>query len=169
MVQGIIRVLGGAIHLDSELGKGATFEILLPCADTDAAACEPMCLTEGSAPPLTILIVEDEDPLRQATSKMLRKAGYSVLEAEDGSAALDTVRAEKSRINVLLLDVTLPGTPSCAVLEEARRLRPETRVIVTSAYNEDMAAAALHGTFERFIRKPYRLGDLADLIRQELA
>ncbi len=169
VVQGIIRVLGGAIHLDSELGKGATFEILLPCADTDAAACEPMCLTEGSAPPLTILIVEDEDPLRQATSKMLRKAGYSVLEAEDGSAALDTVRAEKSRINVLLLDVTLPGTPSCAVLEEARRLRPETRVIVTSAYNEDMAAAALHGTFERFIRKPYRLGDLADLIRQELA
>jgi PAS domain S-box-containing protein len=169
VVQGIIRVLGGAIHLDSELGKGATFEILLPCADTGAAECEPMSRTEEPAPPFTILVVEDEDPLRQATSKMLRKAGYSVLEAEDGSAALDTVRTEKSPISVLLLDVTLPGTPSCAVLEEARRLRPDTRVIVTSAYNEDMAAAALHGTFERFIRKPYRLGDLADLIRQELA
>ncbi|MGA7239193.1 MAG: PAS domain-containing protein [Bryobacteraceae bacterium] len=169
VVQGIIRVLGGSIHLDSELGKGATFEILLPCADTGAGGCESMSRTEEPAPPFTILVVEDEDPLRQAASKMLRKAGYSVLEAGDGSSALDAVRTEKSAINVLLLDVTLPGSPSCAVLEEARRLRPDTKVIVTSAYNEDMAAAALHGTFERFIRKPYRLGDLADLIRQELA
>jgi CheY-like chemotaxis protein len=128
-----------------------------------------MSHAEEPAPPFTILVVEDEDPLRQATSKMLRKAGYSVLEAGDGSAAVDRVRAERSPIDILLLDVTLPGTPSCDVLEEARRLRPETKVIVTSAHNEDMAAAALHGRFERFIRKPYRLSDLADLIRQELA
>jgi two-component system, cell cycle sensor histidine kinase and response regulator CckA len=170
VVQGIVRVLGGAIHLDSELGKGATFEILLPCAETGAGtACGPVCRDEEPAPPFTILVVEDEDPLRQAASKMLRKAGYSVLEAGDGSTALECVRAERSPIDLLLLDVTLPGTPSCDVLEEARRLRPETKVIVTSAHNEDMAAAALHGRFERFIRKPYRLADLADLIRQELA
>jgi two-component system, cell cycle sensor histidine kinase and response regulator CckA len=170
VVQGIVRVLGGAIHLDSEPGKGSTFEILLPCAETGAGTARgPMSHAEEPAPPFTILVVEDEDPLRQATSKMLRKAGYSVLEAGDGSAAVDRVRAERSPIDILLLDVTLPGTPSCDVLEEARRLRPETKVIVTSAHNEDMAAAALHGRFERFIRKPYRLSDLADLIRQELA
>jgi two-component system, cell cycle sensor histidine kinase and response regulator CckA len=172
VVEGIVRVLGGAIHLDSGPGKGATFEILLPSAETGAAAARaPMGRPEETAPlseAFTILVVEDEGPLRKAASKMLRKAGYSVLEAGDGSVALDRVRAENGAIDLLLLDVTLPGTPSCNVLAEARRLRPETRVIVTSAHNEDMAAAALHGRFERFIRKPYRLADLADLIRQAL-
>jgi two-component system, cell cycle sensor histidine kinase and response regulator CckA len=169
VVQGIVRVLSGAIHVDSDLGKGSTFEVLLPCVQTGvAAAREPVCCDEEPEPPFTILVVEDEDPLRQAASKMLRKAGYSVLEAADGSTALDRVRSERNPIDVLLLDVTLPGTPSCDVLEEARRLRPETRVIVTSAHSAEMAAAALHGRFERFIRKPYRLGDLAEMIREEL-
>ena len=62
--------------------------------------------------------------------------------------------------------MTIPGVPSREVFEEARRLRPEMRVIVTSAYGADVAAASLQVSIERFIRKPYRLGDLVDLIRQ---
>jgi two-component system, cell cycle sensor histidine kinase and response regulator CckA len=76
------------------------------------------------------------------------------------------MRAHKSSIDVLFLDITLPGVPSREVFEEARRLRPEMRVIVTSAYGADVAATSLQVRIEHFIRKPYRLGNLVDLIRQ---
>jgi PAS domain S-box-containing protein len=172
VVQGIVRVLGGSIHIDSELGRGSTFEIFLPCAEDGADTADGLAACEeepGQEPePITILLVEDEDPLRRAAATMLRKAGYAVIEARDGSAALERVRTEKGPIDLLLLDVTLPGAPSSEVLEQTRRLRPETKVIVTSAHNEEMAAAALHGRFESFIRKPYRLHDLEGLIEQAL-
>jgi DNA-binding NtrC family response regulator len=119
------------------------------------------------SPAATVLVVEDEERLRQATSKMLRNAGFSVIEAEDGSAATHWIRAHKGPIDVLFLDITLPGTPSREVFADARRLRPEMKVIATSAYSEDVAA--LEGRFERFLRKPYQLGDLTDSIRQVLS
>jgi DNA-binding response OmpR family regulator len=115
------------------------------------------------------LVVEDEDSLRQAASKLLRKHGFSVIQARDGSVALYEIRAQHNPIDVLLLDVTLPGTPSREVLSEARRLRPEIRVIATSAYTEETTAASLAGITERFIRKPYRFADLMDSIQAVLS
>ena len=99
---------------------------------------------------------------------MLRKRGFSVIEASDGSGALEVIRAHQSSIDVLFLDITLPGAPSREVLEEAKRLRPEMSVIVTSAYSENVAAQTLQATVESFIRKPYRLKDVLELIRQAL-
>jgi two-component system, cell cycle sensor histidine kinase and response regulator CckA len=171
-VQGIVRSLGGAIHLTSELGKGTTVEVLLPAETIAETARQPLSRPEEpprSSHVANVLVVEDENPLRQAASKMLRNAGFSVLEAGDGSAALNEIRAQNSPIDVLFLDITLPGASSLEVFQEARRLRPEIRVIVTSAYSEDVAAASLQGRFEGFIRKPYRFGDLMDLIRQVLS
>jgi DNA-binding NtrC family response regulator len=98
---------------------------------------------------------------------MLRNAGLSVLEAADGTAAIAAIRGD-SAIDVLLLDVTLPGVPSREVLAEAKRLRPAMRVIITSAYGEEFAAASLQANVQRFIRKPYLLRDLAGLVRQTL-
>ena len=74
----------------------------------------------------------------------------------------------ESPIDVLFLDVTLPGTPSWNVLEEARRIRPEMRVIVTSAYSKELAEEALGAPIALFIRKPYRLAELTDLLRQAM-
>ena len=112
--------------------------------------------------------MDDEDLLRQAVSKMLRKKGLSVIEASDGSGALDVIRAQNDHIDVLLLDVTLPGASSREVYEEAKRLRPGMPVIVTSAKTEEMAAASLATSIERFLRKPFRLADLLDMIREVL-
>ena len=95
---------------------------------------------------------------------MLGKRGFSVIEAPDGTAALDAIREQKNSIDVLLLDITLPGASGREVLQEARRLRPEMRVLITSAYTEQMASAYLESTIEHFIRKPYRFDDLAQLI-----
>jgi len=98
---------------------------------------------------------------------MLRRAGLSVIEAIDGFAAIEAIRTPTSTIDVLVLDMTVPGTPSREVFEEAKRLRPDMSLIVTSAFGEDMAAETF-GKVERFIRKPYRISDLLDLIRQSL-
>ena len=113
----------------------------------------------------SVLLVEDEEPLRQAASKMLHKRGFFVIEAADGSTALDAVRAQDIAIDILFLDVTLPGISSRVVLEEAKRLRPQVKVVVTSAYSKEMAAESLQTTIKHFLRKPYRLDDLVGFIQ----
>jgi DNA-binding response OmpR family regulator len=99
----------------------------------------------------------------------LRKAGLTVLEASDGYEALDFINTYKGRVDILLLDISLPGIPSRQVFEEAKLHRPAAAVIVTSAYGKEKAAASLSATVEHFIRKPYRLGDLLNLIREVLS
>jgi two-component system, cell cycle sensor histidine kinase and response regulator CckA len=141
---------------------------LLPCAK-DAAPVGGSAVLRTEEQRLerleaTVLVVEDEEPLRHAVSKMLRKKGFSVIEASEGNAALDWIRAYQGRIDVLLLDITLPGAASREIFEEAKRLRSDARIIVTSAYSREMAAASLAGKVERFIRKPFGLDDLVDLI-----
>ncbi len=172
VTQGIVRSLQGAIQLKSEPGKGTTFQVLLPCVPElcRLALCNQMSLLsrmdEEASPPQksTVLVVEDEDLLRKAVVKMLGSRGFVVIEAADGSAALEAIQIQHSQIDVLFLDITLPGTPSRDVFEAARRLKPDMRVIVTSAYDEDFATASLRGSFGHFLRKPYRITDLVDLI-----
>ncbi len=172
VVQGIVRTLQGTIRLVSAPGSGTTFEILLPCAgqagQPDPVAASPA--REGALQESAfILIVEDEEFLLQAVSKRIRKAGFSVLEASDGSAALDVIRTFQRHIDVLLLDITLPGTSSREVFAEAGRMRPDMNVIVTSAYGREMAVASLAARVDRFIRKPFRLDDLVELIRATIS
>jgi CheY-like chemotaxis protein len=173
VVQGIVRSLDGAIDVASEAGKGTTFRVLLRCTERaapDAREAAPSAArTPEPLPEATILIVEDEDLLRESVAKMLRKKGFSIIEAGDGSAAVEAIREHKNCVDVMLLDITLPGASSHTVLADARLLMPQTKVIATSAYSEDSAVASLQGQPDYFIRKPYRIADLVDLIRQALA
>jgi len=168
-VDGIVRSLGGTVQLESELGKGTTVRISLPCAETDSQtfygtmrAVEPLRLRRVA----TVLVVEDEDTLRQAVSKTLDKMGFSTIQVADGSAALDVIRSQQTPIDVLLLDVTIPGASSREVMQEAKRLRPEMKVIVASAYTEEVAMVSLQSSCQQFLRKPYRLDALVELMRQ---
>jgi len=168
VVREIVRSLRGAVRLESTLGKGTRFEIFLPCANHPGQLTSVIPPVGKEAPEFragTILIVEDEESLRQPLSKMIRKAGYSVLEAGDGDAALDQIRARQNRIDVLVLDITLPGASSREVFEEARRIRPDMKVIVTSAYTAAAAATSLGAEVESFLRKPFRVNDVIALIK----
>ncbi len=173
VVRGIIRTHGGAINLLSAPGRGTSFQILLPCKGTPAAReCPPAVPAEKVLSQTgTILLVEDEGMLRSAVSKLLQKRGYSVIEANDGYAALDVIRTQGDGLDLILLDVTLPGGASSRdVFESARRTRAGRKVILTSAYGKEDIDAAFAGTgTEHFIRKPFRLADLVALIQHVLS
>jgi two-component system, cell cycle sensor histidine kinase and response regulator CckA len=172
VVQGIVRGLHGAIFLSSEPEQGTTFQIFLPaCKNVVVADKRWMTSTHDAAPlfrKATILVVEDEAALRQAVSKALRNKGLSVIEAGDGSTALEVIRVQEYPIDIVLLDMSLPGNPSREVFEEAQRVNPEMNVIVTSAFNKDFVEETLRKRVEHFIRKPYMLSDLIGLVRQGL-
>jgi two-component system, cell cycle sensor histidine kinase and response regulator CckA len=174
VVQGIVRDHGGAIHLVSTPGQGSKFEIFLPCLpETVQSSPSSMKLVSGKehGPRAgTVLVVEDEGVLRLAISRMLQKNGFGVIEAGDGSSALDLVRAYKDEIDVMLLDITLPGTSSREVFEQANHLRPNLKIIVTSAYGREAVDASFGGLqVERFIRKPFQFVDLIGLLQDALS
>jgi CheY-like chemotaxis protein len=171
VVQGIVRDHGGFINLLSVPGKGTTFEILLPCAGeavppSTGAVARPHAKEHLHASG-SVLVVEDETALRLAISAMLQEKGFRVIEAIDGYSALDLVRSQKYEIDAMLLDVTLPGVSSREIFEEARQLRPNLKIILTSAYSRETVEASFAGLrVERFIRKPFRFVDLMSLLQE---
>ena len=170
VVDGIVRNLHGVIHVASEPGKGTTFEIFLPCAKAMSTATAPIPRVGDSADPFrkaTVLVVEDEEPLRKAIAKMLCKKGFEVLEADNGSAAIDLLRSNGSEIDLILLDMTMPGPSNHEVVTEAVQAQPEVRVILTSAYSEEMATVTAP-QIRGFLRKPFRLEDLLQTLRTVL-
>ena len=117
-----------------------------------------------------ILLVEDEKTLLFAIAKMLRKRGFIVLTAVDGREAVDLLRMRQEEIALLFLDVTLPGLSSQEVLKEARRIRPDIPVILTSAHSQGMVDSSFaEMPVKHFIRKPYRLATLVHLFESVLA
>jgi len=177
IVQRIVRGLGGAIHVASSPGNGSTVQVLLPCVLETARMNggghrgvaarqehEPQTLED-----ISILVVDDEPALLLAISKLLQRRGYSVIQASDGSSALELIRTYQGHLDAMLLDITLPGASAREVLEEVQRLRPNLVSILTSAYNYESVQGNFAGLrAEHFIRKPFRFDELAKLMQKLL-
>lgn len=166
-VQGIVRAHGGTIRVRSAPGEGSKFEVLLPCA---VAAREESRVIAAPVSPNesymgTVLLIDDEEMLRLAVAKMLRRKGFSVMETGDGREGIELFQTRWREIDVVLLDVTLPGISGREVLEELRRVQPEARIILTTAYGRDRAVAAMGGDPSlQYLRKPYRIGELIETL-----
>ena len=169
VVQGIIRAHGGAINLESTPGKGTAFQVLLSCAAKRGFETQSVITSfseeQFSARAGTVLVVEDEELILLAVSKALSNSGFSVMKASDGTAAMELIRKHKDDIDVILLDVTLSGRSSREVFDEAQRLRPGLKMILTSAYGKETVDATFAGLrVEYFIRKPFQLGNLVRML-----
>ena len=173
VAQRIVRDHGGAITLTSVPGHGTTFEVFLPCVGDTVQSGQGEAAQESGMIPLltgTILVVEDENELRIAVSKMLRRNGLAVIEAIDGTSAIQLFRTHQDEIDIILLDLTLPGATSLEVFQEARRARPDLKIIFTSAYSRETGEASLAGLrIEHFIRKPFQLVDLISMLQDDLS
>jgi PAS domain S-box-containing protein len=169
VARAVVHALGGYIGFETECSRGTTFRVLLPTTGQMAPAAERVGAPSSRNGPDrcgVVLVVEDEEPLRSATARLLRANGLYVMEANDGTAAVGLVREHSRAIDVILLDITLPGAPSREVLAEARRLRPGVKVIVTSAYGPEKVEESFPNMLvDAFIRKPCRLAELVTTVQ----
>jgi CheY-like chemotaxis protein len=169
-VYGIVVQSGGQVFVRSAPGAGSTFTICLPAHTTDA---EPTPVAVPSPPVLggaeTVLLVEDEQLVRQLTHEILHRNGYRVLEAADGLEALALLRNHPGHIDLLLTDVVMPRMSGHELVELARPLRPRMRILYVSGYSEE--AIARQGQLTEGIEllaKPFTPGILTAKIRQLL-
>ncbi|MCC6903210.1 MAG: PAS domain S-box protein [Polyangiaceae bacterium] len=142
MVYGFVTQSGGSISVDSEPGRGSTFTVLLPVSDGDAAPQAPRRSNTPVARPsrATILLAEDETGVRVLLERVLRRAGYTVLVAENGREALERARNHPGAIDLLLTDVVMPVMGGPELVAALLPARPDTRVLYMSGYAENVIA-----------------------------
>jgi two-component system cell cycle sensor histidine kinase/response regulator CckA len=174
---GIVRGHHGAIMVRSEAGRGALFRVLLPCSRKIAAEIRPDAAeapTGVAAEPGpgsgTVLVVDDEEAVRQVAREILERFGYAVLVAGDGDEGIGILRERPERIDAVLLDLTMPHTDGEQALAEMLRIRPELRVILTSGYGERETTERFKGKgIASFIQKPYPPLKLIEMVRRVLS
>jgi len=173
-VYGIVKQTGGYVFCDSVVGSGTCFTLYFPAHDQLETeldeACEAPAPRAANAAQASVLLVEDEAPVRAFASRALKLRGYTVFEAETGEEALRILQDETLHIDVFLSDVIMPGMDGPSWVREALKARPTTRVVFVSGYAEDVfndgrppVPAAV------FLPKPFSLSELTETVSRQLS
>jgi two-component system, cell cycle sensor histidine kinase and response regulator CckA len=169
-VYSVVKQSGGAVLVESELGKGSTFKIFLPQTLDHVLPVAPEEISaKGSTERSTILLVEPEEALLNITSDRLMECGYTVLPARDGMHALELERSFQGAIDLLLTNVTLPRMGGLTLARSLSKLRPRIRVIFMTGHadRESLEREALRSGAES-IQKPFSHERLVRLVQQTL-
>jgi two-component system cell cycle sensor histidine kinase/response regulator CckA len=175
-VYGMVKQSGGYIYPESEVGKGTTFRIYLPRyqADKDEEVVAPKeKKKEQRAADLTgtgrVLLVEDEEVVRNFAARALKRQGYKVLEASTGVEALEVMEKHKGKIDIVVSDVVMPEMDGPTLLKELRKRNADLKIIFVSGYPNDAFKSALGDEDFAFLPKPFSLPQLAAKVKEELS
>lgn len=171
MVYGFIKQSGGHVVICSEPQEGTTVELLLPCAqlptDDDSDDSSSQSRFPGGGAGETILVVEDNDNVRDVILRQLTMLGYETVHAICGSAALEIIQGDE-HLDVLLTDMVMPGElQGQQLVKEAQQARPDMPVLLMSGYADQVAAGSVEGAAGR-LAKPFSIHDLAAALRNAL-
>ena len=171
-VYGIVKQFGGYIFCESEVGQGTAFSIFLPQhrgARPEATASSPAAERASDSVDLTgrgtILLVEDEAPVRMFGARALRNKGYTVLEADCGETALEVINAAQHSIDLLITDVVMPRIDGPTLTKHVRARLPTLKVIYISGYAEGAFRNSI-GADINFLPKPFSLRQLASKVKE---
>ncbi len=171
-VRGIVGAHKSCIEVDSEPGKGSTFRILFPVFKGVAAAAKHNCDLDpdwhGTG---NVLLIEDEDALRDAARRLLVKAGYTVLDARNGREGIDTIHRFGGVIHAVVVDTNIPGVDGVEVYQAVREARPDIRLLIWCSFDSDGVRERLKsvGTDFEVIEKPSQTRELALALKRLLA
>ena len=159
---------GGRLDVTANRGGGITVQLILPRANADEDEAPASGI--GHQATETIMVVEDDQSMMSATSRVLTRLGYSVLTAMSAEAAMRQLEAYDGEIHLLLTDIVLPGMDGLALAREFRKAKPQTRIAYMSGYSEQ--ALRMRGTVEPgvpLLEKPFTFEGLAAMVRKALA
>ncbi|MBV8761281.1 MAG: response regulator [Deltaproteobacteria bacterium] len=168
-VFGIVRQSGGTIWVYSEVGTGTTFKIYLPLTHEARAQPEVAMPAKRFRGSETILLVEDEPQVRAVARGILTRAGYTVLEAENGPTALALCEQAKQAIELVLTDVVMPGMSGRELVERLLKIRPDAKILFMSGYTDDTVVH--HGVLDQgiaYLQKPLTPDALTRKVREVL-
>jgi PAS domain S-box-containing protein len=168
-VYGIVKRARGGIYADSELGVGTAFVVYLPMTDAEMRAPVDTAPVEATQHTATILVVEDEDPVRELIARILRHDGFNVIDVPSGAEGLDICAAGTGKIDLLVTDVVMPQMSGPQLRDLAYPIRPEMRVLFISGYTDELIAK--HGVLaagDFLLSKPFNSQQLLARVRETL-
>jgi CheY-like chemotaxis protein len=167
-VFGIARSLSGRVFCYSEKGNGTTFKIYLPAYEkgevNSVDETESLPAIRGAE---TILIVDDEDKIRRLSGEVMESLGFSVLLAGSGEQAIEIYRSRSEEIDLVVLDLGMPGMGGFMCLKELISFDPEVKVIIASGYTQvnEIVKNSIREGAAGFISKPYKFADISRKVR----
>ena len=169
VVLGVVRSHRGAICVYSEPGQGTLFRVLIPCSSAAVARTSnaPESVPDWTAAG-TVLVVDDEAGVREIAAEMLQRLGLEVHTAVDGLAGLEFLHARGDEIDLVLLDLTMPGLGGMEVLQQIERTRPDLPVVLMSGYNQSYSAQGCVDRIGGFLQKPFSSEQLERVLRSAL-